>query len=400
VHGWYEIGGARNAYIQHVLPNGTLKFPAPGIANTGSTPGRIRIGAGLAYNAASGDYFLASPESDASPQGNYTCIVNRIDSGGTRQWGNDGAQVVGPSGSNQTSFVQCQTVGDGTYVFGLLAQSSTTHVVFGARVNCDGTIAWSNLPSATVVAKSRLNSALSTQGFAMLAFGNGATGAVDIQAQNVNPDGSFGYAPPPVVTIASANPPAAASNPYAPGQPYRDVLDTGTDNTLSAGIGGAGTQRQGGIEYAEISVTLSAAPVSTPSLCNTHISCTGGNCPTVTSVSGSGTGPYTITLSGVIPPLECTTLTFVGATSDKLQYQSAPGDLNLDGSANTVDLLWLVQRLNDGTANQPANLARYNVDRSAGASPVNTTDLLRLVQLLNGVNTTQVFNGSSVAPCP
>jgi hypothetical protein len=72
----------------------------------------------------------------------------------------------------------------------------------------------------------------------------------------------------------------------------------------------------------------------------------------------------------------------------------------LNGSVNTVDLLWLVQRLNDGTANQAANLARYNVDRSTGASPVNTGDLLRLVQLLNGVNTVQPFNGAPVAACP
>jgi hypothetical protein len=223
---------------------------------------------------------------------------------------------------------------------------------------------------------------------------------VDIQAQNVNPDGSFGYAPPPVVTIASANPPTAADNPYAPGQPFRDVLDTGSGNTLTAGIGGAGTLPQGAIEYAQISVTLSATPVSEPSLCNVHISCTGGICPTVTSVTGSGVGPYAITLSGVIPPLQCTTLTFVGATDERLQYQSAPGDANLDGSANTLDLLALVQALNGPGANLPLNLPRYNIDRSGFDVPVNTQDLLRLVQLLNGVNTTQVFNGAPVAACP
>jgi hypothetical protein len=62
-------------------------------------------------------------------------------------------------------------------------------------------------------------------------------------------------------------------------------------------------------------------------------------------------------------------------------------------------LLWLVQHLNDGSANLPENQARYNIDRSAGGQ-VNTSDLLRIVQLLNGVNTTQVFNGASVAACP
>jgi hypothetical protein len=200
------------------------------------------------------------------------------------------------------------------------------------------------------------------------------------------------------VMIASANPPA--SNPYGSGV-FRDVLDTGTSSALTAGIGGAGTVPQGGVQYAPIAVTFSAAPSPAPLIGNVSISCTGGVCPTVTAVSGSGTGPYNISLSAPIPPGQCTTLTFAGASAgQKLQYQSLPGDVDLNGSVNTVDLLWLVQRLNDGAANQAANLARYNVDRSTGTSPVNTSDLLRLVQLLNGVNTTQVFNGATVAACP
>ncbi|HEY3242579.1 MAG TPA: hypothetical protein VGM03_04430 [Phycisphaerae bacterium] len=202
-----------------------------------------------------------------------------------------------------------------------------------------------------------------------------------------------------MATIASANPPS--DNPYLPGQPFRDVLDTGTDSSLTAGIGGAGTAPQGSIQYAQISVTFSVAPNPAPSTSNISIACTGGACPSVTAVSGSGTGPYTISLSGVIPPAQCTTLTFAGTSAGQnLQYQSLPGDVNLDGSSSTVDLLWLVQRLNDGTANLPGNYARYNLNRSGESPPVNTADLLRLVQLLNGVNTTQVFNGASVAACP
>jgi hypothetical protein len=203
------------------------------------------------------------------------------------------------------------------------------------------------------------------------------------------------------VNIASANPPTAAANPYAPGLAFRDVLHTGTTSALTAGIGGAGTQPQGGINYAPISVTFSGTPSPAPAPGNVSISCTGGICPSVTSVSGSGAGPYTIGLSGVIPPLQCTTLTFAGTSpGQKLQYQFLPGDVNLGGTSNTQDLLGLIQALNNGAANQPANLARYNINRSTGASPVNTQDLLRLVQLLNGVNTTQVFNGATVAPCP
>ncbi|HEY3243896.1 MAG TPA: hypothetical protein VGM03_11145 [Phycisphaerae bacterium] len=212
---------------------------------------------------------------------------------------------------------------------------------------------------------------------------------------------------PTAVNIAAANPPRAADNPYSPGDPLRDVLDTGTDNTLTAGIGGAGTADQGSVMYATISVTFSAAPSPPLVPCTISVACTDlqGNgdadCPHITAVAGSGSGPYQLTLSAVIPPRECTTLTFAGTVAgEKLQYQSLPGDVDLNANVNTVDLLWLVQRLNDGTANLTANLARYNINRSTESPPVNTTDLLRLVQLLNGVNTTQVFNGATVAPCP
>jgi hypothetical protein len=205
---------------------------------------------------------------------------------------------------------------------------------------------------------------------------------------------------PQPVNIISANPPLV--NPYLLGQrPFRDVLDTGTTSALTAGVGGAGTVPQGAIEY-QISVMFSATPSPLPSAANTSISCTGGGCPTVTSITGSGAGPYTISLSGVIPPTHCTTLTFAGTSpGQKLQYQSLPGDTNLDGGVNTLDLLFLVQSVNDGSANQPANWARFNINRSAEpAGRVNTQDFLREVQLLNGVNTTQIFNGATVAACP
>ncbi|HEY3241794.1 MAG TPA: hypothetical protein VGM03_00455, partial [Phycisphaerae bacterium] len=216
---------------------------------------------------------------------------------------------------------------------------------------------------------------------------------------NVNILGSFsgtviqaGYA------IVSANPPA--DNPYLAGmQPFIDPLQTGNTNALTQGIGAAGTPDEGPYSYAPISVTFGGTPMPAPSPSNVTVSCTRGVCPTVTGVTGAGAGPYMISLSQAIPPSQCTTLQFA-ATPARLQYRYAPGDVNQDGVANTQDLLEEVQRLNDLTANDPANRARYNVNRSLAPDNVNTTDLLRIVQLLNGVNTTQVFNGVPVAACP
>jgi hypothetical protein len=207
------------------------------------------------------------------------------------------------------------------------------------------------------------------------------------------------------VNIVSANPPTAAGNPYQPGQPYADVLDTGMGATVTAGIGATGTLPQGAIQYSPIHVTFSGTISPLPTPANVTVTCTGGSlpCPTVTAVVPGGVNEFLLTLSGGIPPLSCTTITFMGtATGEKLQYRSNPGNVNLDAfGATTQDLLFLVQRINDGSANLTENLARYNVNRSALLPPhVNTQDLLRLVQLLNGVNTTQVFNGAVGAACP
>jgi hypothetical protein len=233
--------------------------------------------------------------------------------------------------------------------------------------------------------------------------GDGVPNACDNCPSVANPDQAdsdgdgIGDACAPL--IASANPPAA--NPYGGGV-FRDVLDTGTGASLTAGIGGAGTPPQGGIQYAQIDVTFSATPLPAPAPDNVTIACTGGTCPTVIGVAGTGSA-YTITLSGVIPPLHCTTLKFAGtAAGQELQYQFLPGDVTLDGTSNTQDLLALVTAINSGAASMMSNLPRYNINRSseAGGIVVNTQDLLRLVQLLNGVNTTQSFNGATVAACP
>jgi len=222
-----------------------------------------------------------------------------------------------------------------------------------------------------------------------------------------NLDFNFSFVPSggAAVTIVSANPPL--DNPYVAGQqPFRDVLDTGSGAALTAGIGGPGTAAQGTVNYVPISVTFSGTPVPAPSLANITVACTGGPCPSVTTLGGSGAGPYSIGLSGPIPPGQCTTLTFAGTQSPggglpgSLSYQSQPGNVDMNGTTNTQDLLALIQALNNGAANQPANLARYNVNRSAGANPVNTQDVLRVIQLLNGTLTTQAFNGATVAACP
>jgi hypothetical protein len=194
IYGWYEIGGSRNAYIQHVLSDGSLKFPSP-VASAITATSRIRISAGLAYDPVSSSYYLASTESGSPTQGNYSVIVNRIDTDGNRLWTDAGTLILPTGTGNQSSFVQCVArPGDGCIVFGIDSRTSTTGVIFAAGVHADGTVQWSNLPGSTVSGKGRLTGAAAEQGGAFLAWHDGATGSTDVRAQNVSSRGRFGLA--------------------------------------------------------------------------------------------------------------------------------------------------------------------------------------------------------------
>ncbi|HEY3243013.1 MAG TPA: hypothetical protein VGM03_06635, partial [Phycisphaerae bacterium] len=114
---------------------------------------------------------------------------------------------------------------------------------------------------------------------------------------------------PELPQLLGAIPPL--SSPYALAQSFRDVLQN-TDNALvPQGIGVAGTPSEGPYDYASISVTFLGTPSPAPDASNTAVSCTDitGNgqadCPSIASISGSGSGPYQITLSAAPPPREC-----------------------------------------------------------------------------------------------
>jgi len=226
VYAWYEIGGSRNSYIQHVLSDGSLKFASP-VASTGATAGRLRLGAAGAFNASTGEYFLASEEGPASTIAD-SVIAQKFDTTGARLWGEEGARVR-DIGTGQSSFVQCHPSGGGCTVYGINPAGSASGIIFSARVAPAGTLDWSVLASSTPNSRSRLNSALSTQGFVMLAWGNGATGSSDIHAQNVNPDGTLGPAPAPcypncdgstIAPILNVSDFTCFLNKYSAGDPY------------------------------------------------------------------------------------------------------------------------------------------------------------------------------------
>ncbi|GJQ30121.1 MAG: hypothetical protein HBSAPP03_20050 [Phycisphaerae bacterium] len=199
VFAWYENVGPRGAYLQHVLADGTMRFQLHGLPTVVTPTTRIRYSAAAAFDRDADEYFVASVEGDASPQANYRSIVQKFSGEGTRLWGAGGAEAQANSGFQQ-SFTTCLTDGaGGCLVFGFDGRNaaSSTHVLWGTRLNSSGTPLWANFPSSVIEAKGRLAAVKSTQGFAILTFSGNRAGDPDVYAQNVTRDGALGPIAPP-----------------------------------------------------------------------------------------------------------------------------------------------------------------------------------------------------------
>ncbi len=123
-----------------------------------------------------------------------------------------------------------------------------------------------------------------------------------------------------------------------------------------------------------------------------------GNAPCVISVTPLAGNGHLVTLDRPITPRACTMFTVcnLAPPANMVRYEYLPADSSQNGSSNTQDLLASIAALNNGSANLPQNLHRYDTNRN-GIS--NSQDLLRMIQLLNGVNSSQAWNGATLVPC-
>jgi hypothetical protein len=193
VYGWYENGGSRNSYVQHASAAGTLRFAAP-VATTGATPGFIRLGASVAFDAAADAYYIVSPQSN-STQSVFSVIAQKVDNTGTRQWGDAGLALFTSGAGLQNSFATCTLrPGGGCFAFGFDQRSATTHVVYGYGLDAGGTQVFANFPCTLETTKGRLGAATSPAGFAVVVWHDSRGNGSDTMAQNVGPDGTLGNA--------------------------------------------------------------------------------------------------------------------------------------------------------------------------------------------------------------
>jgi hypothetical protein len=346
---------------------------------------------------------LLSPATPGASMGNFVCPqgINNppcaTGYGGT-QSGNNLLQIGG--GQNTIKNV----IGNAPFPIGMVTEgvAQSQVVLATGSVTMPAAVGVYTLSLSNVFANEINDGQILANGafFATSASGVGTVGSLAITVEDA------------VVlrNISSANPPL--DNPFIAGtQAFQDVLTYETATALPRGIGASGTPTLQGITYATPSVTFDGS-VSLTLPGQVTVSCTDvaangqGDCPTVTAVAGAGAGPYTLTLSGVIPRRECTTFRFPGIANpgQAVQYIFLPGNANVGLPGGTIvsaaDVTSLILALSNSTANVGNNPVRYNMDRvGLAAAPVTAADVARLIAMLNGSPTGPPAAGA-VPACP
>jgi len=195
VFSWYETGGVRNAYVQHVNAAGAEVFAHNGKAVSTLTANRMRLSPDVAYNAATGEIFCAWTEANQPTENMWGVSAQNIASDGTLAWGNNAKAIV-PLSALQTSFVRIlHSDAGGASVFWFDQPGAAAHVK-GSGLDAAGNFIWPGdvtQPCSVSSGKSRLAAWRNACGDAFIAWGDARADANNIYAQNVHPEnGSLG----------------------------------------------------------------------------------------------------------------------------------------------------------------------------------------------------------------
>lgn len=190
VFSWYSSSPSLQSYVQHVLANGTEAFQHNGVP-VSTNAANIRVSPAASYRPTTQEIFVVWEEEDSlqSVSGVY---ANKVDSTGTRQWGDTGIVIV-PLGPNSEIFQRTVQIGDGAFMFWVDQQITQSGTIQGIKLDNAGRQLCAQFPVATASSeKSRPWVGMAPSGLTAIAFQDFRTGNSDIFIQNVNPDCSLG----------------------------------------------------------------------------------------------------------------------------------------------------------------------------------------------------------------
>ncbi|MFM9996467.1 MAG: hypothetical protein ACKVU4_11785 [Phycisphaerales bacterium] len=192
VFAWYETGGTRNVYAQHVTPIGVQMYGPNGLAVVNNQQ-TLRLSPGFAYDSVTGDLYVFWTDTNQA-QSLWGLSGQKISFTGVRVWGDSGVQLL-PLTANQNSFVKTVVQGDGALV-AWFEKSGASRVMATRVSGATGAPTWAVSPRdvcSVVSGKSRLDACVGG-GVAKLVWGDERSGPADVYAQNIHPGGWLGAA--------------------------------------------------------------------------------------------------------------------------------------------------------------------------------------------------------------
>ena len=194
---WYETGGGRNAWLQHVTAAGVFKFAQDGLGMGVAAPVELRLSAAVAFDQGSGEYVVAYERANSN-QSLFGLGAQRVNSAGALQWGT-GLSVL-PIASNHKSFIAARPAPSNSTVISWLDYQGANFpmLVDAVRLDNTGTNVWGSIlgvcTSPTTKGRHSLTSTIGADMMVSVWSDDGA-GTTDTKAQNINMNGTLGAAP-------------------------------------------------------------------------------------------------------------------------------------------------------------------------------------------------------------
>ncbi|MGK0432517.1 MAG: hypothetical protein ACJA0V_001659 [Planctomycetota bacterium] len=187
VFSWYGTNPALECFAQHLNAAGVEQFVHNGVSVANGAADRT--GPAVAFDAGTQTTFVTYNEISGP---NYRVGAQAFDATGNRLWGSGGVAVTN-YGAAATSDVRALSIDGGVMALWAEEPGFAQDRLFASRLDAAGsTVLVPTLLSSTPAVKYRLDAALSSLGYVIVAWQDEGSGTSDVLAQNVLPNGTLG----------------------------------------------------------------------------------------------------------------------------------------------------------------------------------------------------------------
>jgi hypothetical protein len=194
VFSWYDTANGLNVFAQHLASDGTESFPHNGA--TVSTAPRERVAPTAGYDPATSSVIVSWVEL-ANNQGSQGIYTQRLDPTGARMWTDTGIELS-PVDGTPSGTVNVQVMDKAITTIWIQGDGQNNHdQIHAYALDASGADSWGDgtvVIASDFAQRSRLKTALSSDGFVIEGWQAGDFGVADLESHNINPDGTLGTA--------------------------------------------------------------------------------------------------------------------------------------------------------------------------------------------------------------